>query len=336
MSTRGGRGALWIGEADVTALLDVHGAIAAVERGLHDEASGAAHNLLKTYVRWASGNALHALGGVVAATGLAGTKTWVHTAGGATPLLILFDAATGALRAVIEAFALGQLRTGATSGVATRWLASEGAREVALIGVGRQAMAQIAAVLAVRPRCAVRVFSPTAAHREAFAERVRQVFGVDARAAASVGEAVADAAIVTLATRARAPFLHAELLARGAHVNAIGAITPDRAEFASDVFARCGVVAADSVPAVQQLSREFQERYGGTDWSAVVPLNQVVTGAARRRPDTDLTLFKAMGLGIADVAVGSEVLDRAQRAGRGRQMEQPALAEINWGTRTSE
>jgi ornithine cyclodeaminase len=333
MSTRAATPALWITEADVTALLDVHAAIAAVEGALRAEAGGAAQNLLKTYIAWGSGGTLHALGGALPASGVVGSKTWAHTAGGATPLLVLFDATTGGLCAVIEAFALGQLRTGATAGVATRWLAAEDASTFALIGSGKQAMAQVAAVLAVRPGCTVRVFSPTAAHREALAARVREVFAVEASAAASLGEAVDGAAIVTLATRARTPFLYARALARGTHVNAIGAITPDRAELAGDVFDRCSVVAADSVPAVQQLSREFREYYGGREWTAVVPLSQVVGELRRRRPDTDLTLFKAMGAGLADVAVGVEVLERARRAGRGRRLEQPVPAEIDWGRR---
>src|SRR5207302_875353 len=76
-----------------------------------------------TRVVWGEGHSLHALGGEAASAGFVGTKTWAHTAGGATPLLILWDSGSGRLKAVIEAFVLGQLRTGAVSGVATRWLA---------------------------------------------------------------------------------------------------------------------------------------------------------------------------------------------------------------------
>ncbi len=326
--------ALWITEADVAALLDMRGAMAAIEHGLAAEARGAAQNMLKTHVTWGTGSTLHAIGAALTDAGFVGTKTWAHTAAGATPLLILFDARSGALEAVIEAFALGQLRTGAVSGVATRWLARDDARELAIVGAGRQAMPQVAAVMAVRPLRALRVFSPTAAHREAFAARVRDVFGIEARAARSVAEAVAGAPIVTLVTRAREPLLRADMLARGAHVNALGAITLDRIELAGDVFARCGVVAADSVSAVQRLSREFRDHYGRSgDWSGVVSLNQVATGAARRGSDTDVTLFKAMGMGVSDVAVGLEVLARARRAGRGRVMARPAQEEIDWRPR---
>jgi len=321
---------LWITEADVAALLDLRGAIAALERGLAAEARGAALDMPKTHVRWGSGNTLHAIGASSADDAVAGTKTWTHTAGGATPLLILFDADTGALRAVIEAFALGQLRTAAVSAVATRRLADADADELALIGTGKQALAQVAAVRAVRPLRVLRVYSPSAAHRRSLAERVRARFGLEVRDAGSVAEAVDGSPIVTLATRAREPFLYADMLARGAHVNAIGAITPDRMEFSPDCLARCAVVAADSVPAVQRLSREFQEHFGRSgDWSTVLPLCRVPAGV-RRGAETDVTLFKAMGMGLSDLAVGIDVVARAHAAGRGRPFAPPAQIEIDW------
>src|SRR3989442_45669 len=142
---------LWITEAEVVSLMDMREAIDALEKGLLAEAHGEARNMVKTHAEFGDGATLHAIGAVFPHAGFVGTKTWTHTPGGATPLLILFDAATGALRAVIEAFALGQLRTGGASGVATRWLAAEGAVEFAMIGTGKQAITQVAAVLAVRP-----------------------------------------------------------------------------------------------------------------------------------------------------------------------------------------
>jgi ornithine cyclodeaminase len=317
----------WIAEADVVALLDMPAAIAALRRGLQQEARGTAQNMVKTHVRWGDGDTLHAIGAVFGDEGIAGTKTWAHTAGGATPLLVLFDAASGALRAVIEAFALGQLRTGAVSGVATDLLAAADADQLALIGSGKQAMAQLAAVRAVRRLRRVRVFSPTAAHAAAFAARASVIFDLPVDVAGSLDAALRDAPIVTVATRARAPFLGAELLARGAHLNAIGAITPERAELGADVLPRCAVVTADSVPAAQRLSRELQEHFG-TDWSAVRPLCELATGGAARPASADLTLLKAMGTGVSDLSVGIEVLRRAEVAGRGRVVPAPAKADL--------
>jgi ornithine cyclodeaminase len=326
------RAPLWLTESDVTGLLGLDGAIDALEHGLGLEARGDALNMEKTHVRWGKGQTLHALGASFPRAGLAATKTWAHTGRGATPLLTLFDADDGSLRAIVEAFALGQLRTAAVSAVATARLAAPEAAELAIVGTGAQALPQVAAVAAVRPLRRVRVFSPDAEHRAAFAERVRTELGLAADVAASVEDAVAGAPIVTLVTRATAPILSAEMLARGSHVNAVGAITPERAEFARDLFARCEAVVVDSVPAVQALSREFTVHYGSgiEAWDRVRPLARIVADGYRRPARADVTLFKAMGMGISDLSLALRVYETAVQRGVGRRLEPPARAAIRW------
>src|SRR5579885_3328460 len=241
--------ALWITEAEVAALFDLRDAIAALERGLADEAAGAAVNMEKTHATFGHGDTLHAIGATMTAQGMVGTKTWAHTEGGANPLLILFDAADGRLLAVIEAFALGQLRTAAISGIATGRLAAPHACEM-------------------------------------------------------------------------------EMVARGAHINAVGAVVPERAEFEPSVLARCAVVAADTPAAVHNLSHEFREFCGNDDraWDSVLPLSRVLVTGGGRPADADLTLFKAMGMGISDLSVGVEVLRRARAGGVGRALAQTRRA----------
>src|SRR5579875_702222 len=118
---------LWICEADVVSVLDLPAAIAA-------ESDGCAVPLDKTMASFAGHGTLHALGG--AAGNLAGVKAWAHTPGGADPVLLLFDASTGRIAAVTEAFALGQLRTAGTAGLATDRLARPDARCLGIIGTG--------------------------------------------------------------------------------------------------------------------------------------------------------------------------------------------------------
>src|SRR5258708_23655589 len=156
-------------------MMDIGGAIGALERGLVAESQGNAQNMIKTHAEW-DGSSLHAIGAVFPAVGFCGTKTWAHTKDGATPLLMLFDSNNGSLKAVIEAFALGQMRTAAASGVATRWLAAAGANEFAMIGTGKQAITQVAAVLAVRPIRHIRVFSPAEARPNQFVTGLRSGF----------------------------------------------------------------------------------------------------------------------------------------------------------------
>ncbi|HEU5239571.1 MAG TPA: hypothetical protein VFU37_20740, partial [Pyrinomonadaceae bacterium] len=220
---------LWISEADVVAMMDIAGAIDAFEQGLLTEARGEARNMVKTHVAWDSAT-LHAIGAVFPKKQFAGTKTWAHTAGGATPLLILFDSETGSLKAIIEAFALGQLRTASAAGVATDRLAAKDADDFAVIGTGKQALPQIAAAIAVRRIKRIRVFGRNEERRKQLAAQVKTEFGIETIAVRSVAEAIAGASIITTVTRATEPIVTAEMITTGAHINAIGAIVPSRAE----------------------------------------------------------------------------------------------------------
>lgn len=317
---------LWITEAEVVAMMHLGEAIDALESGLRLEALGQAQNMVKTHAVWGDGHTLHAIGATFEGAGFIGTKTWGHTAGGATPLLILWDSHTGELKSIIEAFALGQMRTGAMSGVATRWLAAEDADELAIIGTGRQALTQVAAVAAVRRLGRVRVFSPTPEHRTAFAELLRsRGFGFEIVDAGSVADAVAGAPIVTLVTRARTAFLDSSMLARGTHINAVGAISTEREEFRQDIFPRCGLVVGDSIPGIRKMSKEFIDFYqnGPGDWAEVRPVSAIVAAGEPRPADTDLTLFKAMGMGISDLSLGMELDRRARATGTGRPIPHP-------------
>jgi ornithine cyclodeaminase len=303
-------------------------AIDVLERGLLDEARGDAQNMVKTHATWGKGSTLHAIGAVFAKEGFVGTKTWAHTEGGATPLLILFDSDDGSLKAVIEAFALGQMRTGAATGVATRWLAEEDADELAIIGAGKQAITQVAAVVAARPIKRIRVFSRNEERRAKFVGRLREEFGIEVAAADDIAEAVAGAPIITAVTRANEPILFAEMFRRGAHINAVGAITPERAEIACDVLERCGRVVVDTIPSAQKLSRELIEYFGAADsgWEPVKSLASVVAAGQPRAESDELTLFKSLGMGISDLALGIELYHRATQRGLGRCFAHPQKA----------
>lgn len=326
---------LWLSEGEVVSLMDMGEAIAALEKGLLAEAQGQAQNMVKTHVAW-NGSTLHAIGAAFPRAGFVGTKTWAHTEGGATPLVILFDSQTGNLKAVIEAFALGQLRTGAASGVATRCLAVRDAGEFAIIGTGKQALAQVAAVVAVRPIRSIRVFGRHKGRRSNFVSRTRQEFNLEVVEAASIREAVQGAQIITTATRATEPFLTADMISRGAHINSIGAIVATRAEVAADVLARCEQVVVDSQPQARKLSRELMEYFGSGEghWEQVASLANVVAGGKERSATSDLTLFKSLGMGIADLSLGMELYRKALEQGVGRPLPQPEKAAPRLQTTT--
>ena len=285
--------AIWITEADVVQLMDLKEAIAALEAALRAEARGEAQNMTKTLLQYGKNN-LHAVGGKL-----------------------------DQLVAVIEAFALGNLRTGGISGVAADWMARPDAGVMAIVGAGKQALAQVGTMLAVRPIERLQVYSPRAESRQSFAVKLGEEFGVEAAACASAAEACKGAQIVTLVTRATEPFLTAGMLDKGAHLNAVGAIASDREEFAQDVFARATLVAVDNLSGVQQLSREFMTHYASSGWDNVMSLSKLIASGRRRSGADDVSLFKAMGMGISDLALGAELAKRARERGVGRVIPQP-------------
>jgi len=323
---------LWLQESDVTSLVDLNDGIDALQSLLALEGPDSAANIPKALGTWAGGGTVHSLGSVAPAKGLAGFKTWANTPRGAQALFLMFDAEDGSIRAVIEAAALGAIRTAGICGLATRWLAAEEADTLAIIGTGRQALTQVAAISVVRQLARLRVFSPNPESRSQFASRCSSTFDFEVEECSSVEAAVADCPIVTLVTRAREPFLHANMLAKGTHVNAVGAILPPNAEFHQDLFERCDTVVVDSLADAKRNSRELSSRFGDEEaaWGKVRSLGQFIAAGQMRSADTDLSLFKAMGMGLSDMAIGSMVLQRALERGVGRQIAQPGRSAPTW------
>ena len=322
--------ARWITEGDVVGLLSLEEAMVPLEAGLRHLAKDGAATVPKAMHAWAGGS-IHALGAYDPVVGLAAFKTWINTPAGAVALLTLFDTASGRLRAVIEAGVLGAMRTSGVTGLATRELAASDADEASIIGSGRQAQLQLAAIALVRPLRRVRFWSPTPEKREGAAAAARQRFGLDAVAVATLEEAVADSPIIATVTRARDPFLSRGLLARGAHLNAVGAILPGFAETMPDVLTAADMIVADSVAGVAGL-REVSEAEASSPGIAgrIIDLPSLLVGSSVRPADPGLTVFKSVGIGMSDLAVASEVLARAEAQNVGRDIDHPIPVPPRW------
>jgi alanine dehydrogenase len=312
-------GALFISEADVRALLGLDRAIDVLWETYREQARNSVLGMQRAHLR--IGDAiLHAVGGVLVERGVAGVKTWLYTPHGAQPLLMLYAVADGRLLAVVEAFLLGQMRTAATSGLATRLLSREDADSLALLGTGKQAQPQAAAVCAVREIARIALYGRDADRRAALADRLRAQHEVVVDEVDAVGAALEGAAVVTAVTRASDPLVTGDLLEPGMHVNAVGAITPDRSELDADAITRFDVLVADSVTQARADAGDLRAAAaaGAIAWGDVHGLDDVAAGiaAGRVRP-SDLTLFRALGVGSSDVALGCEVIARAREHGRG-------------------
>jgi ornithine cyclodeaminase len=232
--------------------------------------------------------------------------------------VLLFDGETGVLRALVDASAITATRTAAVSGVATKALAREDARELAILGSGVQARSHLEAMAAARPFERARVWSRTAEHASAFAADAQVAFPVEA--VGNAEDAVRDADVVVTATSSPEPIVKRDWLKTGAHVNAVGSSIPTARELDADIVAASALFAD---------ARESMVNEGGDYLFAVreagigpdhirAELGEVLTGSGHGRlADDELTVFKSLGLAAEDLAAAEHVYTRAQAAGAG-------------------
>lgn len=307
----------YLTEADVTALLRMPDALAAVEEAFRQQASGDAVNHPRARTRL-GGASLQVMSGGLRRSGVLGLKAYTATRGGARFLVHLYDD-RGTLLALIEADRLGQMRTGAASGVATRHLARPDARAVGIIGTGWQARSQLAAVCAVRPITTVRAYGRDPDRRAAFAREMRDALGVEVAPVATAAEAVRGADVVVAITSSRTPVLLGEWLAPGTHVNAAGGNALDRQELDVEAVRRADLVVVDDLAQARLEAGDLAAaaEAGAFEWDRAVELGRVVAGHARRPHERAITLFESQGIAIEDVAAAKVVYERAVAAGVG-------------------
>ena len=229
---------------------------------------------------------------------------------GARFAVLLFDAETTELLATIDANALGQIRTGAATGVATRHMARQDASRLGMIGCGFQAETQLEAVAAVRNLEKVFVHSRSAERRESFARKMSKRLGVPVEVAETSEAAVSQSDIVVTITTARQPLFTAKQIRPGCHINGAGSNHPKRVEIGADCFAQAAVIATDSIEQARMEAGDLINAHdrGALDWTRVVELSSIVAGKTPgRSSEADITLFESQGLAIEDLVVAAHV-----------------------------
>jgi len=313
---------LFLREMDVEALLTMDLTLAALEAAFGEWAAGRAANQPRRRV--SSAATLATMSAALPSKGLMGFKAYTHSKAGARFWVCLFDAADGRPRAVMEADWLGRMRTGAVSGLATKYLARPQASVLTVIGSGTQSLTQVLAVAAVRPLREVRVFSRNPAHRDASVVQLESALPgtIGIHPAGSLREAVDGAEILTTITSASRPIFPGEWLQAGQHLNVCGSNYPDRREIDGRVVARADLVVADDADAARVEAGDLlmAEREGQLNWARVHSLRDVVAGSTGSRQPNDVSLFKSVGLAIEDVAAAAAVLELAEAQGIGQRL----------------
>ena len=307
---------LWLTEDDVASLVTPGEAVPVIEDCFRRMAAGDVELMPRR--RFAvEGGALAVMAAADRGLAAAGLKSYVSVEGTFRGVVCLFDVRDCSLAALIAADRLGQIRTGAASGVAAKHLARPGASSLGLIGAGWQAESQLVAIRAAVPSIERVVVSSRTQERAAeFA----------AANAADVAESPAEAGacdVVVTVTSSRDPVLRGDWLQEGALVCAVGANDPRKRELDSEVIARATLVCCDSLEDAKLESADLIEPVaaGQLDWLEVHELHEVVAGELPgRQADTDIVVFKSNGIAPWDVALAHEVVRRARARGIGKEL----------------
>jgi ornithine cyclodeaminase/alanine dehydrogenase-like protein (mu-crystallin family) len=314
--------ALFLREQDVAQLLTMEDALRLVEDAFRDYSRGDAQNQPRRRIRVPQG-VLHVMPGGYSARGYVGFKAYTSFRGQARFYVHLFDAANGDYLAILQADRLGQVRTGAASGVATKFLARNDADTAGVIGTGWQAESQLQAICAVRHFARVKCFSRDPERRLAFARQFSALLNVSVEPVESARDAVIDSDVVVAVTTAAQPVIMGEWLKPGAHVNAAGSNWATRREVDNAAVKRASAIYADSVEQAKleagDLMLAVAENVIG--WHQVRELSSLVGGWDTGRVNAeDITLFKSCGIALEDVAVASFVYERAREFGVGSEL----------------
>jgi alanine dehydrogenase len=321
-------------ENDVRAVLTMPATIAALEAAFREQGRDHTRNQLRQRVVLPEARGvLHMMSGYVPGQpghpelegpGLVGLKTYTSFAGGARFVVLLYSGEDGRLLALIEADWLGQMRTGAASGVATKFMARLDAATLGVIGTGQQARTQVMAVAAVRPLTSVLAYGRDEARRGAFVEEMTARIGAPVRPVGSAEEVAHAADIVVTMTTARDPVLHGEWLRPGVHVNAAGSNWANRREVDDTTVERSAVVAVDSLEQARLEAGDLvlPASAGRFDWPRAVELGAIIAGkvAGRSSPEA-ITLFKSVGIALEDVAAAGLAYALAREQGLGSYLD---------------
>ena len=310
-------------EDDVAELLTMRDAVACVDEAFRLLASGEAMNRPRQRVR-ADKLMLHVLPAGSSTLGYVGLKAYTTGPSGARFYFLMFDAASGELVSLMEADRLGQIRTGAASGVATRYLAREAASRVGIYGTGWQARSQLEAIVVVRSIESVVAYGRNQERREKFCEEMSETLGLPVTPCDSPEAVTADADILVTVTNSREPVLRGEWLRPGQHINAAGSNNLRRLEIDADAVTRSSFIATDSLEQAKIECGDLTAvvESGGITWKDVHELADVVAGnTTGRQSDDDITLFESQGMAIEDVAVAKHVYEAGREQGRGKTLD---------------
>ncbi len=223
--------------------------------------------------------------------------------------IMLLDANSGVPKVLMDAAYLTALRTGAISGLATKYFSQENANHVAIIGTGTQAVTQLEAVATVRNIKQVSLWSRNLDKAYEFAKKFEHQYNINVYETASL--AVRDADVICTATSSTEALIHDNDIQPHVHINAIGSHSRAMMEIGQDILAHC-VIVVDQLEAVLSESGEIIK---AIEQHTIKRESIIEIGEWLLHKEVDykeqLTVFKSVGLAIQDLSVAEIVYQNA-------------------------
>ena len=311
----------YITDEEARSLVSVEDAARIIESLFHDEAKGLAEQTPTTELHVPNSMFRMKVGGVYG-SGAYGFKAYLGNAG----YRVFVYSMEAGFEGLVEAFDLTEIRTGAVSAVATKYMAREDAETLGILGTGREARAQLRAVSRVRKLRRVKAWSRSPDNRAAYANEMSAELGIEVAPAASAEEAVRDSDMVLTITSANEPILDGSWLARGTFVCGVGATGPKRRELDDEAVSLASLVVVEHLRTAREECGELIHAVAEhrLHWDSVHELKDIVSGVTPgRRHDDDITLFTSVGTGAQDVAMAWHVLQQAKAQGIGLELPIP-------------
>ena len=241
--------------------------------------------------------------------------------------MILLDANTGVVSAVMDGTYLTQLRTGAVAGCATELLSRKDSKIMALIGTGGQAKAQVEAVLSVRNIEEIKVFDLSNDEAEAFASMLRyelKDFHGNINTSKTSFECIEDADIITTVTTSKIPTFDGSKVKLGAHINAMGSYTPDSRELDEVILDRASLIYLDTLDGVLSEAGDFiipMENNRFSKEKITGELGELILSKTKSREDENqITVFKSVGTAVLDIVTAKGIYEKAKNMNMGREV----------------
>ena len=314
--------ALFLRDDDVQQSVSMSEMLEAIENMQNKYGQGEAYNLTRRKII-APGGLLSVMGGGLYYDNILGVKTYTVVKGKYSFQVSLYDAETGELLCYTQANRLGQLRTGATTGIAVKYLSNPDSSTVGIIGTGYQAPTQLEAISKVRNIQSVKAFSPTAEHRESFAANMTNRFNIPVVSVDSAKEVVEESDIVISIAATMDPVIDGTWLSPVTTVVAAGPTTWRAREVNDDVLIRADKIIVDSL---EQAPIEAGDLSGAVDrgilqWSQLYELRHSVSKTIVVRDNSKQIIFaKLMGTGVADVCAAKLAYDNATTKNLGMEL----------------